>query len=335
MAGGEHGVNGQHEETRAMEEGSRDHQARCENSEQDGGGSKSSSNNHPMFSVQFAQKRTGGTVTFPGICITWGLAVMVMVYSVGHISGAHLNPAVTLAFATCGRFPWRRVPAYAAAQVAGSAAASAALRALFGGAPEHFFGTAPAGSDVQSLAMEFIITFYLMFVVSGVATDNRAIGELAGLAVGATVLVNVLFAGAALRALFGGAPEHFFGTAPAGSDVQSLAMEFIITFYLMFVVSGVATDNRAIGELAGLAVGATVLVNVLFAGPISGASMNPARTIGPAIILGRYTGIWVYIAGPVFGAVAGAWAYNLIRFTDKPLREITMTASFIRSTRRN
>ncbi|BAF16807.1 Os05g0205000 [Oryza sativa Japonica Group] len=69
--------------------------------------------------------------------------------------------------------------------------------------------------------------------------------------------------------------------------------------------------------------------------PISGASMNPARTIGPAIILGRYTGIWVYIAGPVFGAVAGAWAYNLIRFTDKPLREITMTASFIRSTRRN
>uniref|UniRef100_A0A0E0PIT6 Uncharacterized protein n=1 Tax=Oryza rufipogon TaxID=4529 RepID=A0A0E0PIT6_ORYRU len=263
MAGGEHGVNGQHEETRAMEEGSRDHQARCENSEQDGG-SKSSSNNHPMFSVQFAQKRTGGTVTFPGICITWGLAVMVMVYSVGHISGAHLNPAVTLAFATCGRFPWRRVPAYAAAQVAGSAAASAALRALFGGAP-----------------------------------------------------------------------EHFFGTAPAGSDVQSLAMEFIITFYLMFVVSGVATDNRAIGELAGLAVGATVLVNVLFAGPISGASMNPARTIGPAIILGRYTGIWVYIAGPVFGAVAGAWAYNLIRFTDKPLREITMTASFIRSTRRN
>ncbi|EEC78689.1 hypothetical protein OsI_18834 [Oryza sativa Indica Group] len=286
MAGGEHGVNGQHEETRAMEEGSRDHQARCENSEQDGG-SKSSSNNHPMFSVQFAQKviaeilgtfflifagcaavavnkRTGGTVTFPGICITWGLAVMVMVYSVGHISGAHLNPAVTLAFATCGRFPWRRVPAYAAAQVVGSAAASAALRALFGGAP-----------------------------------------------------------------------EHFFGTAPAGSDVQSLAMEFIITFYLMFVVSGVATDNRAIGELAGLAVGATVLVNVLFAGPISGASMNPARTIGPAIILGRYTGIWVYIAGPVFGAVAGAWAYNLIRFTDKPLREITMTASFIRSTRRN
>ncbi|XP_037442967.1 aquaporin NIP1-3-like isoform X2 [Triticum dicoccoides] len=207
-------------------------------------------------------QRTAGTVTFPGVCVTWGLAVMVMVYSVGHISGAHLNPAVTLAFATCGRFPWRQVPAYAAAQVVGSTLASLTLRLLFGGEP-----------------------------------------------------------------------EHFFGTVPSGSDVQSLVLEFIITFYLMFVISGVATDNRAIGELAGLAVGATVLLNVLFAGPISGASMNPARTIGPAMVAGRYTGIWVYIVGPVGGAVAGAWAYNLIRFTNKPLREITRTGSFLRSAR--
>uniref|UniRef100_A0A0A9A7R5 Uncharacterized protein n=1 Tax=Arundo donax TaxID=35708 RepID=A0A0A9A7R5_ARUDO len=103
----------------------------------------------------------------------------------------------------------------------------------------------------------------------------------------------------------------------------------------MFVVSGVATDNRAIGELAGLAVGATVLLNVLFAGPISGASMNPARTLGPAVVVGRYTGIWVYFAGPIAGTVTGAWAYNLIRFTDKPLREITRTSSFLSSARRN
>ena len=123
-------------------------------------------------------KRTAGTVTFPGICITWGLAVMVMVYSVGHISGAHLNPAVTLAFATCGRFPWIQVPAYAAAQVTGSTAASLTLRLLFGSEPEHFFGTVPSGSDVQSLVLEFIITFYLMFVISGVATDNRAVSKL-------------------------------------------------------------------------------------------------------------------------------------------------------------
>jgi aquaporin NIP len=119
--------------------------------------------------------RTGGTVTFPGICIVWGLAVMVMVYSVGHISGAHLNPAVSVAFATCGRFPWRQVPAYAAAQVMGATAASLTLRLLFGNAREHFFGTVPAGSDVQSLVIEFIISFNLMFVVSGVATDNRAV----------------------------------------------------------------------------------------------------------------------------------------------------------------
>ncbi|XP_048543931.1 aquaporin NIP1-3 isoform X1 [Triticum urartu] len=288
MAGGEHGAgaNGLQDQdlTGALEEGRGgvNQPAGCENS---GEQALSSTSNQPMLSVQFVQKilaeifgtyflifagcaavavnkRTAGTVTFPGICITWGLAVMVMVYSVGHISGAHFNPAVTFAFATCGRFPWRQVPAYAAAQVLGSTAASITLRLLFGGEP-----------------------------------------------------------------------EHFFGTVPSGSDVQSLVLEFIITFYLMFVVSGVATDNRAIGELAGLAVGATVLLNVLFAGPISGASMNPARTIGPAMVLGRYTGIWVYIIGPVSGAVSGAWAYNLIRFTNKPLREITRTGSFLRSAR--
>ncbi|OEL34433.1 Aquaporin NIP1-3 [Dichanthelium oligosanthes] len=282
MAGAEL-ANGLHESTVAMEEGrgGGGDEACLESSEQDGAVSR------PMFSVPFVQKilaeifgtyflifagcaavavnlHTGGTVTFPGICIVWGLAVMVMVYSVGHISGAHLNPAVSIAFATCGRFPWRQVPAYAAAQLMGATAASLTLRLLFGSAR-----------------------------------------------------------------------EHFFGTVPAGSDVQSLVIEFIISFNLMFVVSGVATDNRAIGELAGLAVGATVLLNVLFAGPISGASMNPARTLGPAIVVGRYAGIWVYFAGPILGTVAGAWAYNLIRFTDKPLREITQTSSFLRSVRRN
>jgi aquaporin NIP len=203
-------------------------------------------------------------VTFPGICAVWGLVVMVLVYSVGHISGAHFNPAVTVAFATCGRFPWKQVPSYAVAQVLGSTLASLTLRVVFGGAT---------------------------------------------------------------------AREHFFGTAPSGSDAQAVALEFVISFYLMFVVSGVATDNRAIGELAGLAVGATVLLNVLFAGPITGASMNPARTLGPAIVAGRYRSIWVYVVGPVCGTVAGAWAYNLVRFTDKPLREITKSGSFLRSAR--
>ncbi|RRT52655.1 hypothetical protein B296_00023925 [Ensete ventricosum] len=160
-----------------------------------------------------------GMITFPGICVVWGLAVMVMVYSVGHISGAHFNPAVTIAFATCGRFPWKQVPAYVFAQLLGATLASGTLRLMFGGKHEHFPGTIPAGSDVQSLVLEFIISFYLMFVISGVATDNRAvstvnkvecivseqilsrpflivqIGELAGLAVGATILLNVLIAG--------------------------------------------------------------------------------------------------------------------------------------------
>lgn len=200
-----------------------------------------------------------GIVTFPGICITWGLVVMVLVYSVGHISGAHFNPAVTIAFATCRRFPWKQVPAYIFAQVAGSTLASAVLHFLF---------------------------------------NTR---------------------------------HHYYGTIPTGSNLQSLVLEFIISFYLMFVVSGVATDNRAIGELAGLAVGSTVLLNVLVAGLISGASMNPARSLGPAMIEHRYEGIWVYLVGPICGTIAGAWAYNIIRFTDKPLREITKSGSFLRS----
>ncbi|CAK9166342.1 unnamed protein product, partial [Ilex paraguariensis] len=114
-------------------------------------------------------------VTLPGISIVWGLVVMVMVYSVGHISGAHFNPAVTIAFATCKRFPWKQVPAYISAQVLGSTLASGTLRLIFNGKHDHFAGTLPTGTDVQSLVVEFIITFYLMFVISGVATDNRAV----------------------------------------------------------------------------------------------------------------------------------------------------------------
>ncbi|KAL3739634.1 hypothetical protein ACJRO7_020967 [Eucalyptus globulus] len=188
-------------------------------------------------------------VTLPGISMVWGLAVMVLVYSVGHISGAHFNPAVTIAFATCRRFPWNEVLPYITAQVIGSTLACGTLRLLF-------------------------------------------TGKL----------------------------NHFVGTQPAGSDVQAFVFEFIITFYLMFIVSGVGTDNRARGEFAGLVVGATVLLNVLFAGPITGASMNPARSLGPAIVSHHYAKLWIYIVAPIVGAISGAWVYNLIRFTDKPIR---------------
>lgn len=199
-----------------------------------------------------------------GISIVWGLAVMVLVYSVGHISGAHFNPAVTIAFASCKRFPLKQVPAYVSAQVIGS--------------------TMAAGT---------------------------------------------------LRLLFSGPHDVFAGTSPQGSDLQAFVMEFIITFYLMFIISGVATDNRAIGELAGLAIGSTVLLNVMFAGPITGASMNPARSLGPAMVSNHYKGIWIYLISPTLGAISGAWVYNIVRYTDKPLREITKTASFVKTSRNN
>ncbi|GAA0138897.1 hypothetical protein Leryth_010357 [Lithospermum erythrorhizon] len=205
-----------------------------------------------------------GMISFPGIAIVWGLVVMVLVYSIGHISGAHINPAVTIAFASSKRFPWKQVPAYVAAQVLAATLASGTLRLIFNGKHDHS-------------------------VVS----------------------------------------------VPSGSDMQAFVMEFIITFYLMFVISGVATDNRAIGELAGLAIGATILLNVMFAGPISGASMNPARSLGPAIVSNKYNRLWIYIIAPIAGAVAGAWVYNIIRFTDKPLREITKSASFLKSSSRS
>ncbi|KAL6295183.1 hypothetical protein ACE6H2_003325 [Prunus campanulata] len=201
-----------------------------------------------------------GSVTFPGIAITWGLIVMVMVYSVGHISGAHFNPAVTVTFAIFRHFPIKEVPLYVVAQVLGSILASGTLCLLL---------------DVPQTA--------------------------------------------------------YFGTLPVGSDIRSLIIEIIASFLLMFVISGVATDNRAIGELAGIAVGMTIVIDVFVAGPVSGASMNPARSLGPAIVMHTYKGLWIYFVGPIVGTVLGGFAYNLIRFTDKPLRELTRSASFIKS----
>ncbi|GMY18544.1 probable aquaporin NIP-type [Fagus crenata] len=204
--------------------------------------------------------KTYGLVTFPGICVVWGLVVMVMVYSVGHISGAHFNPAVTITHTIFRRFPPKEVPLYILAQVIGSVLASETLCIMF---------TVPK--------------------------------------------------------------KDFFGTIPAGSNFQSFFIEIIISFLLMFVICGVATDNRAIGELAGLAVGMTIILNVLVAGPISGASMNPARSLGPALVMHEYKGLWVYMVGPPIGTILGALSYHMIRFTDKPLRELTKSSSFLKS----
>ncbi|WVY92324.1 hypothetical protein V8G54_037838 [Vigna mungo] len=199
-----------------------------------------------------------GSVTFPGICVTWGLIVMVMIYTVGHISGAHFNPAVTITLAIFRRFSYKQVPLYIFAQLLGSILASGTLALML---------------DVT--------------------------------------------------------PKSFFGTIPVGSNVQSLAAETIITFLLMFVISAVTTDDRAVGDFAGVVVGMTIMLNVFVAGPVSGASMNPARSIGPSLMIHVYKGLWIYIVGPIIGAIAGALAYNFLRSTthNSPSEEITGPSS--------
>ncbi|CAN5237457.1 aquaporin [soil metagenome] len=184
---------------------------------------------------------TGGAIGHVGIGLTFGLIVMAMIYATGHVSGAHLNPAVTLGFCVARHFPLRQAPVYIGAQLAGGLLAALALRGLFG---------------------------------------------------------NVGALGA---------------TLPRDGAGQSLVLEFILTFFLMFVIMAVATDVRAVGQAAAIAIGGTVGLEALFAGPISGASMNPARSLAPALVSGTWDAQWLYVLGPVAGALAGAMAYALIR----------------------
>ena len=176
-----------------------------------------------------------------GVAITFGLVIMVMIYAVGHVSGAHFNPAVSLAFALTRHLSWARVAVYWAAQSAGALLAAALLRASLG---------------------------------------------------------NV---------------AHLGATLPAGSDAQSFVWEIVLAAFLMFVIMAVATDTRAVGEAAAIAIGGTVGLDAMFGGPISGASMNPARSLGPAVVSGDLHAVWIYLLAPLVGATAGAVAYQFVR----------------------
>ena len=182
-----------------------------------------------------------------GVAITFGLVIMAMIYAVGHVSGAHFNAAVTFAFALTRHFPWPRVFVYWGAQFVGALTAALLLRSSLG---------------------------------------------------------NIAHVGA---------------TLPSGSQAQSFLFEFVMTAFLMFVILAVATDTRAVGEAAAIAIGATIGFDAMFGGPISGASMNPMRSIGPALVSGDLHALWFYIVAPIIGASVGGIAYQFVRAEPSPL----------------
>ena len=185
--------------------------------------------------------RFPGTVPPGAVPIVFGLIVAAMIYSVGHISGAHFNPAVSLAFTVSKHLPKSQLFGYWVAQFSGTMAASALLSLLL-----------PAGST-------------------------------------------------------------FGGTLPHVAIWQAFGWEIVLSFFLMFVIVSVATDTRAVGTMAGAAIETTVTLAAFVGGPISGASMNPARSLAPALFEHNLVAIWIYFAGPCFGAVLAALVYNFIR----------------------
>lgn len=184
---------------------------------------------------------TGGSVTHVGVSATFGLIVMAMIYAVGDVSGAHINPAVTLGFLLAGRLPGRRVIPYIASQFLGAILASVTLLILFG--------------------------------------NHASLGA----------------------------------TLPAVSAWQSFGLEVVLTAILMFVILCVSTGPKEVGTVAGIAIGGVVALEAMFAGPICGASMNPARSLAPALISGNLHALWVYLAAPVIGAAVAVPLWRLTR----------------------
>ncbi len=184
---------------------------------------------------------SGGTVTHVGIAATFGLIIMAMIYTLGDVSGAHFNPAVSVAFAFAGRFPWIKVGPYIVAQCLGALAGSGVLKVLF--------------------------------------PTSRTLGA----------------------------------TLPAGSSGQSFVLEFVLSALLMFVILNVSTGAKEKGITAGIVIGAVIGLEAMFAGPICGASMNPARSLAPALLSGHVATLWIYLPAPTAGALAGVLAFRTVR----------------------
>ena len=184
---------------------------------------------------------SGGAITHLGVALTFGLIVLAMIYTLGDVSGAHMNPAVTLAFAVAGMFPFASVLLYIAAQVSGALLASLTLHFLF--------------------------------------PQNATLGA----------------------------------TLPIGSPVQSFVLEFILSAILMFVILNVSHGAKEKGITAGIVVGAVIALEALFAGPICGASMNPARSLAPAIVSGNLQHLWIYLVAPVLGMLVAIPLFRLVR----------------------
>ncbi|HEV2714381.1 MAG TPA: aquaporin [Terriglobales bacterium] len=184
---------------------------------------------------------SGGAVTHVGVALTFGLVVLAMIYSVGDISGAHLNPAVSIGFFAARRFPIRDLIPYVVSQCGGAFAATGILHLLF--------------------------------------PQNATLGA----------------------------------TVPGGPQLQSFVLEIILTAVLMFVILGVSTGAAEKGITAGIVVGAVIGLEAMFAGPISGASMNPARSLAPAMVSGNVEQLWIYLIAPPVGAVLGVLGCRCVR----------------------
>jgi len=184
-----------------------------------------------------------GAITHVGIALTFGLVIMVMIYALGDVSGAHFNPAVSFGFWAAGRFPAREMGIYTVCQCLGALLASVMLRFMF---PSH--------------------------ATLGITTPATGV-----------------------------------------SDLRAMCFEGVLTFFLVFVILNVTQGAKEKGAFAGTAIGGTIALDALFGGPITGASMNPARSFGPAALVSHFQGLWIYIIGPLIGALAAALACKVVR----------------------